>query len=78
MFAAGDYVKFNLPIGMATSTLIWGAIEFQEAYQAAGEWQNVLGQLRWILDFFLKCHVSTNTLYGQVNTCYILHVACCM
>jgi len=66
-YDAGDHVKFNFPMAMSTTALIWGAIEFQEAYQAAGEWQNVLGQLRWILDFFIKCHSSTNTFYGQVG-----------
>jgi hypothetical protein len=66
-YDAGDHVKFNFPAGMTTTTLIWGAIEFQQAYQAAGEWQNVLGQLRWILDYFIKCHVSTNKFYGQVG-----------
>jgi hypothetical protein len=66
-YDAGDYVKFNFPIGMATTTLLWGALEFEAGYRAAGEWENVQDQLRWILDFFLKCHVSTNTFYGQVG-----------
>jgi len=64
--AAGDYVKFNLPQAMATTALLWGVLEFKGAYEAAGEYNNVLDSLRWPLDFFLKCHVATNQFYGQV------------
>jgi len=66
-YDAGDYVKFGLPFAMSTTALIWGAIEFREAYAAAGELNNVLDSLRWPLDYMIKAHVSTNNFYGQVG-----------
>jgi len=66
-YDAGDYVKFGLPMSMATTALAWGVFEFRAGYEAAGEYTNVLNSLRWPLDYFMKCHVSTNTFYGQVG-----------
>lgn len=34
---AGDYVKFGFPMAGATTMLAWGALEYGEAYTAAGE-----------------------------------------
>ena len=35
--AAGDYVKFGYPMAGAATVLAWGAVEYAEAYKAAGE-----------------------------------------
>lgn len=32
-----------------------------------GEWKNALSALRWATEYFIKCHVSPNELYGQVG-----------
>jgi hypothetical protein len=66
-YDAGDYVKFGLPQAMATTALLWGVLEFKAGYEAAGEYLNVLDSLRWPLDYFMKCHVTTNQFYGQVG-----------
>jgi len=66
-YDAGDYVKFGFPFAMSTTALIWSAIEFREAYAAAGELNNVLDSLRWPLDYMIKAHVGTNNFYGQVG-----------
>jgi hypothetical protein len=63
---AGDYVKFNFPQAQALTTLAWGAITYENGYKCAGEWDNMLDAIKWGTDYFLKCHVSDNVLYGQV------------
>ena len=53
--------------------LAWGALNFRTAYQAAGEWENVLDQIKWGTDYFIKCHSEPNVLYGQVGNGHIDH-----
>lgn len=59
-------MKFGLPMAQSVSTLAWGLLEFQEAYEATGEYGNMLNSIRFPLEYFIKCHVSENELYGQV------------
>ena len=51
----------------SVTNLAWGLLEFQEGYEKAGELQNMLDSIKWPLDYFMKCHVSPNELYGQVG-----------
>jgi hypothetical protein len=66
-YDAGDFVKFGFPQAASVTLLAWGGIEFKAAYQSAGEWNNLLASLRWPLDYFMKCHPSSNVFYGQVG-----------
>lgn len=34
---AGDHVKFGYPMASAVTVLAWGAVEYGDAYIAAGE-----------------------------------------
>ena len=34
--AAGDYVKFGFPMAGAMTNLAWGAIDYRDAYEEAG------------------------------------------
>ena len=67
------FVKFNFPQAAALTNLAWGALSFRTAYQAAGEWENVLVQIKWGTDYFIKCHSEPNVLYGQVGNGHIDH-----
>ena len=51
----------------SVTTLAWSIIEYREAYRSAGELDNVLDSIKWPLDYFIKCHVSDNELFGQVG-----------
>ncbi|KAK3855692.1 hypothetical protein Pcinc_037924 [Petrolisthes cinctipes] len=66
-YDAGDHVKFGFPIASAATVLTWGAIEYGDAYKAAGEMPEMLAAVKWITDYFLKAHVEPNVLYGQVG-----------
>ncbi|XP_075218720.1 uncharacterized protein LOC142323236 [Lycorma delicatula] len=66
-YDAGDFVKFGFTVASTTTLLAWGCLSYRDAYKAAGEWKNALNALRWATDYFIKCHVSPNELYGQVG-----------
>ena len=50
----------------ATTLLAWSLVEYRSVYQRIGELQNMLECIKWPLDYFIKCHVDDNVLYGQV------------
>lgn len=72
-FAAGDFVKFGFPMASMTTVVAWGAIEYEKAYQKAGQLNHVREMLKWSTDYFIKCHVSDNEFYGQVGDGNIDH-----
>ncbi len=67
-YDAGDHVKFNFPMAFSTTALAWGGIDFAEGYEASGQMQYLKRNLRWVNDYFIKCHTTPNTLYGQVGS----------
>jgi endoglucanase len=64
---AGDHVKFNFPMAATATLLALGAIEYPGAYEKSGQMIFLRHHLRWVADYFVKCHVATNVLYGQVG-----------
>ncbi|CAH1784665.1 unnamed protein product [Owenia fusiformis] len=69
-YDAGDHVKFGFPMAWSATTLIWGMIEFESGYGT--EIDNALDQVKWALDYFLKCNVmdsngQTIKFYGQIG-----------
>ena len=67
MIAAGDHVKFNLPMAYSVTELAWGILKFKDAYESAGQLDYMYDSIRWPLDYLLKCHSENNVLYGQVG-----------
>ena len=61
-------MKFNLPAAQALTTLAWGGISYEAGYKCAGEFENLLDAVKWGTDYFIKCHVSDNEYYAQVQT----------
>ncbi|XP_076815035.1 uncharacterized protein LOC143461127 isoform X2 [Clavelina lepadiformis] len=66
-YNAGGNVKTTFLIAFSTTMLSWGALDYSAAYQAAGEMENVLAQIRWATDYLMKCHLMKNTLVVQVG-----------
>ncbi len=66
-FDAGDHVKFGFPMAYSATMLAWGAIEYKAAYKQAGQWDELLDNLRWVNDYFIKCHTGPREFYGQVG-----------
>jgi len=57
----------------AMTVLAWGVDSWPEAYRAAGQLDEVRRAIKWASDYFIKCHVSENALYGQVGDFSIDH-----
>ena len=66
-YDAGDHVKFNFPMAWSATTLIWGLLEYRDAWQKSGEWQNGLDCVKWPLDYLIKCHPDENRYFVQVR-----------
>jgi len=64
---AGDHVKFGLPQAYAASVLGWSLYEFKDAFDASNNTEKMLGQLKYVTDYFLKSHPNPDTFYYQVG-----------
>ncbi len=53
-YDAGDFIKFSLTTGFMASTVAWSVFEFPEAYYNTGLDVEVLDQITWAADWFLK------------------------
>lgn len=60
-------MKNTFLIAYTTTMLTWGAIEYERAYESAGEKENLLEQIRWAVEYLLKCHIASNELVVQVT-----------
>ncbi|OWF46713.1 endoglucanase 13-like [Mizuhopecten yessoensis] len=73
-YDAGDLIKFNFPMASTTTLLVWGLIRWPDAYQAAGQLDNMYDSVKWPLDYFLKCwKPSRHTLYIQCGNGHAGH-----
>ncbi|HEY1199644.1 MAG TPA: glycoside hydrolase family 9 protein, partial [Niastella sp.] len=66
-YDAGDHVKFNFPMAFSATMLAWGAIDFAGGYNASGQMKYLKSNLRFVNDYFIRCHTAPNELYGQVG-----------
>lgn len=66
-FDAGDHVMFNFPMAFTTTFLCLGVKEYREAYEKSGQLTHILNNIRFVCDYFIKCHTAPNELYGQVG-----------
>ncbi|KAK6177036.1 hypothetical protein SNE40_015224 [Patella caerulea] len=67
-YDAGDNVKFNFPMASSATVLLWGMIQWKDAYQSANQLNQMYDMIKWPLDYFLKCwNPHTHTYYAQVG-----------
>jgi len=62
-YDAGDHVKFGHPMAYAASQLGWAVYEYRSAFEKAGQLDDILDEIKWALDYFMKCHPSPNIYY---------------
>ncbi len=55
-YDAGDNVKFNLPMAYSAAMLGWSVYEDREAYEQSGQLEYILGDIKWVTDYLIKCH----------------------
>ena len=64
--SAGDHVKFGFPLAFAQTLLCWGAINFQDGFEWAGQINYLKDNLRWGADYLMQAHTAPNELIAQV------------
>lgn len=67
LYDAGDNVKFNLPMAYTASMLAWSYYEDTAAYKSSGQDEYILGTIKWINDYLIKCHPADDVYYYQVG-----------
>lgn len=72
-YDAGDHVKFGFPMAFSATMLAWSVYEYRDGYEQADQLEEILGNLKWATDYFLKAHTAPNELWGQVGTGAIDH-----
>ena len=66
-YDAGDHVKFNLPMAYSGAMLAWSYYEDKDAYEESGQKPYLLGDLKWVCDYLVKCHPEDEVYYYQVG-----------
>lgn len=66
-YDAGDHVKFGFPMASTATMLAWSVYEYKEGYEQSGQLEEILDNIRWATDYFMKVHTAPNELYGQVG-----------
>ena len=54
-------------MSQTATALIYGLVMFEDAYAKAGQLDIMRDSVRWVLDYFIKCHPNANELYFQVS-----------
>ncbi len=72
-YDAGDNVKFNFPMAASVTMLAWGGIEYEDAYKKSGQLEILKRNIKFALDYMIKCHTAKNELYIQVGEGKIDH-----
>ncbi|MBB3698905.1 glycoside hydrolase family 9 protein [Flammeovirga yaeyamensis] len=66
-YDAGDHVKFGFPMAFSVTALAWGVVEYEDAYRQSGQLDVMKRNLRFVTDYFIKCHTGPTEFYGQVG-----------
>ncbi|WP_010248966.1 glycoside hydrolase family 9 protein [Acetivibrio cellulolyticus] len=60
---AGDGIKFTHPMSYAAGQLGWAVYEYRDAFKKSGQLDDILDEIKWATDFFIKAHPSPDVLY---------------
>ena len=66
-YDAGDNVKFNLPMAYTAAMLGWSVYEDRDSYEQSGQTEYILGDIKWVCDYLIKCHPEPEVFYYQVG-----------
>lgn len=63
---AGDHIKFGFPMAFSVTALNWGYLQYKDGYDAVNQTEIFKRNIKWVTDYFIKCHPSPNVFYAQV------------
>jgi len=72
-YDAGDHMKFLFPLANVLTSLAWGALDFAEGYEKAGQMGYVRDTIKWGTDWIIAGHPEPDTLVVQVGSVAIDH-----
>ncbi|CAI2169163.1 11483_t:CDS:2 [Funneliformis geosporum] len=72
-YDAGDHLKFTFPLSWTLSSISWGAYEWYEGYQTAGQATQIRDMIKWGTDWLIKAHSEPEVLYVMVGTADVDH-----
>jgi len=65
---AGDHIKFGICEAYTASTLGWGFYEYRDQYEETGQDTYLLYTVKYLTDYFIKCHPEPNTFIYSVGS----------
>lgn len=66
---AGDGIKFGLPMAYSAAQLGWAVYEYRDAFEKAGQLNDILDEIKWATDYFIKAHPEPNVYYYDCGYC---------
>ena len=75
-YHGSDYIKHGLPTAAAATVMLWGLVDYKDAYISTGEYEFGKKQVKWIIDYYMKAHVSKYELYVQVSVNILYYTQC--
>lgn len=66
-YDCGDGVKVGHTMAYAASQLAWAVYEYREAFERSDLLNDILDEIKWATDYFIKCHPSHNEFYYYVG-----------
>jgi hypothetical protein len=76
---AGDGIKFTHTISYAAAQLGWDVYEYRQAFEKAGQLDDILDEIKWGTDFLIKAHPKPDVLYYMCgyndsdHGCWVAH-----
>ncbi|WCJ25030.1 glycosyl hydrolase 9B7 [Euphorbia peplus] len=67
MYDAGDTIKFGFPMAFTATMLSWAILEYGTQMEAVQQLEYAQTSLKWITDYLISAHSSSNRLYIQVG-----------
>ncbi|TCI94412.1 glycoside hydrolase family 9 protein [Tenacibaculum sp. M341] len=64
---AGDHIKFGFPMAFSVTALNWGYLEYKDGYDNTNQTEIFKRNIKWVTDYFIKCHPSPNEFYVQIS-----------
>ncbi|XP_070548213.1 uncharacterized protein [Ptychodera flava] len=72
-YDAGDHLKLALNHNQNVWKLAWGFYEFKEAFEAAGQLDEMYDCLKWGTDYIMKLHTKPNEFYAKIGDASLDH-----
>lgn len=64
-YDAGDHLKFSFTMAWTVATLSWGLLEFPDAYDSVGEYEQMLDTIKWCV-----CGIDRWLLTGLMTSAH--------